>query len=122
MTDVTALTDDAIERELRALDGAKRTLKQRLEMAEAFRVRLVENEGRIEALKQEKLSRANAQEPSPEPIAVDKAIQWATAHGLDFADVPTPAEHRGALVPTDPAPPSTEPAPILIDDDPDSER
>jgi hypothetical protein len=55
-------------------------------------------------------------------IPVDKAIQWATAHGLDVADIPTPAEHRGAIAPTDPAPPSTDPAPILIDADPDSER
>lgn len=37
-------------------------------------------------------------------IPVDKAIKWATEHGLDASDVPTPAEVRSALADTLPVP------------------
>lgn len=47
-------------------------------------------------------------------IPVDKAIEWATAHGLDASDVPTPAEVRSAIADTLPAPDFER----LVDSDP----
>ena len=61
-------------------------------------------------------------------VPVDKAIEWATAHGVDIHDIPTPAEMRGALAPTEPptASPPTDPSPsefaVELDVDPDSDR
>jgi hypothetical protein len=84
--DLTVLSDDALEQELRALERLKLTIDQRAAeieaMAATFRGHLAENAARKEALESERHRRANPPPPvaEPEPIAPETVDEALTEH------------------------------------------